>query len=135
MPKNKPKIKPTTLIIIGIIYFVWPLDFPTFIDDIIVNILCDVGAFYLFIAGKKVEKQIDVTTNYLKNKTANENIHQVIDCVSDTAKTTAECATIIADQKLKHEVTKKSNTCKTTDAVEPVQAFKDEMKSRMKNKM
>lgn len=50
-------LKPSTLIIVGIAYFIWPFDLPTFIDDAIVNLLCASGAFYLnYVANKMCDK-------------------------------------------------------------------------------
>lgn len=51
--KKLTEMSPKKLLLIGLFYFIWPLDIPTFIDDIIVNIITCSLAGYVAIVQKK----------------------------------------------------------------------------------
>lgn len=86
--KKKPR-SPAFYLILGLIYFIWPFDFPTFIDDIIVNIITGAMAVYALKARSKVEDVVKDKTGYDVN---------------------LSCVDSMADAALGHAVQKKKAT-------------------------
>lgn len=69
--EQKKSMLPTILVIIGLVYLIWPIDVPGPIDDLLINAITLTVAYFISKAQKKVCETTEKVSNTVQEKIMN----------------------------------------------------------------